>query len=168
MEQLGVLAKKARRNRDWPLSAVCDGVEELGVKLDPSALKKLEDGTRPGDPRVWGAIWQLLRLPLAELYLGLGLPLPTSEPVGVVAELLAMVRGMSEDAQRMVLLFAQHAPAYAAVAQGPLPLHRGIDTNVPMSSQSGISNEVMPDGRPIIVGHTGQYGSSPDVADKVG
>lgn len=123
MVVLGQIAKAVRLQKGYTLAGVCDLIEDLGAgKVDPSHLKKMEDGTRPGEPRVWGAIWTGLSLPLRQLYEGLGLPVPESEPTGHVAEAVTLLRGMPEDAQGVALYLIKHAPALRAIARGPLSL----------------------------------------------
>lgn len=118
---LGSKAKAARLARGYSLPTMCDVVEDLGGgKLDPSTLKRMEDGTRPGDNKVWGAIWRALNLPLRELYEGLGLPVPDTEPGGPVGEIVAVARSLNADGQQMLLMFAKHTPSYlAAVGHAP-------------------------------------------------
>ena len=78
--------------------------------MKPGTLARMEDGSRPGDPRAWGKLWQIFGLPLRELYEGLGLPVPDELPGGDVGEILELVRWMAPEAQRLVLSFTRHAP----------------------------------------------------------
>lgn len=106
-------------------------LKEAGVEVAPSQLSRMEDGTRPGDPKVWGLMWEALHLPLAELYEGLGLPVPSELPTGLVAEIMQLVEGMPTEAQRLTLSFARTAPAMLdnALRHSPLVAARAGDNN---------------------------------------
>jgi transcriptional regulator with XRE-family HTH domain len=114
---LGTQARTARKARGWSLADMCDMLRELEAgDITPSTLKRMEDGTRPGDARVWGKIWRVLKLPLRDLYEGLGLPVPGRLPAGTVGEILELVRPMPEESRRLVLSFARSAPSMLEVA----------------------------------------------------
>lgn len=114
---LGTQARKARKARGWSLADMCDMLRELEAgNITPSTLKRMEDGTRPGDAQVWGKIWRVLKLPLRDLYEGLGLPAPARLPTGTVGEIMELVRPMPEESRRLVLSFARSAPSMLEVA----------------------------------------------------
>lgn len=121
---LGARAKTERQLRRWSLGDVCTMVEDMGAgKIAPGFLQRMEAGTRPGDPAVWAGIWQALRLPLGELYAGIGLPPPPELPTGRQGQVLALMEDMPEAAQALILAFARHAPGMATV----VAVTKGID-----------------------------------------
>lgn len=120
---LGMLVRNARLERGWKLTDLQDVLREAGADVSPSQIKRMEDGTRPGDPAVWGKMWETLRLPLRDLYEGLGLPVPETLPSGSLAELMELARDMPEESRLLTLMFARHAPGMAeVVAQRHSPL----------------------------------------------
>lgn len=120
MATLGQIAKQARDGKGYTLATVCDIVEDLGAgKLDPTTLRRMETGERPGDAKVWGALWKTFGLPLRDLYEGLGLPVPVDLPDGTLGRLMAVAGELGAPGQEMVLMFAKQAPSYLAVAGSP-------------------------------------------------
>jgi transcriptional regulator with XRE-family HTH domain len=124
---LGARVQEARKSRGWSLADMTDVLAELGAGVvKPGTLARMENGSRPGDPQVWGAMWRVLNLPLRELYEGLQLPVPEDLPSGSAAEILHLVHDMTEESRRLTLSFARHAPAMLAAATAPveMPLAR--------------------------------------------
>ena len=101
---------------------MADILKEAGTDIKPGALSRMETGKRPGEPEVWGKIWQALRLPLRGLYEGLNLPTPTELPSGLIAELVEVVREMSEREKGLTLGYARHLPALLVAAESRQPL----------------------------------------------
>lgn len=113
---LGERAKAARTAKGYSLADMCALIEDFGGgQVKPGTLKHMEDGVRPGENHAWGAIWRSLKLPLRELYEGLGLPVSDSEPGGTIGQLLSVVQPMNKQQQQLVLMFATHAPSYGAL-----------------------------------------------------
>ncbi len=114
---LGVRARTARKRRGLSLADMVEVLRELDVDTTPASLSRMEDGSRPGDPRTWGGIWRVLDLPLYELYEGLGLPVPDGELRGIPAEILTAVQSMPADAQRAALVLIRYTPQAVAAAK---------------------------------------------------
>lgn len=128
MTTLGERARDARKSRKWTLDDVCAMVADLdGGIIAPGTLQRMETGERPGEPRVWGAIWKALGLPLRELYQGLGLPVADSEPSGTIGEILSVARSLNADGQALLLMFARHTPSYQMVAGAMSAMKADLD-----------------------------------------
>lgn len=133
--------RAARKARGWTLADMAEVLKETGVSaIHPSTIARMEDGSRPGEPRVWGKMWEVLQLPLRELYEGLELPVPEQLPNGTVGEILELVRSMPDEAQQLTLGFARHAPALLVAAmlpsQPPLGLTSREEDTVPTGPKS--------------------------------
>lgn len=93
-------------------------LEDRGVgQINIGTLQRMEKGTRPGEPIVWGKLWEIYGLPLRELYEGLQLPVPTELPTGTLASVLSEVERLPWQGQEMVLAFARNARSYVALGQ---------------------------------------------------
>ena len=113
---LGEAVKTARTSAGLSLVDAHQALASMGEDVSLSQLKRMEDGQRPGDPRIWGALWQLFRLPLYDLYKGLGIPRPPGMEPSLANEIASAVATMPEPAQRLVLGFTRHAPALVTYA----------------------------------------------------
>lgn len=71
----GVRVRKARDDRKWSQRKLAEELDRLGVKLDPSAVTRIERGTREVKLREAAAIAAALAVPLEDLA-----PPPTSTP----------------------------------------------------------------------------------------
>ena len=122
--EMGERARAARKRRGLELPDMVETLRELDIDVSVAQLSRIERGERPGDPRVWGGIWEALGLPLHDLYRGLGLPVSEAEPTGILAEIISSTRKMPPDAQQLVLGFARQAPQLLVSAQAKAPEHR--------------------------------------------
>lgn len=121
---LGAIARQARDARGWKLGDVSAALKEAGVEIGPGQISRMENGSRPGEPTVWGTMWTIYNLPLRDLYQGLGLPVPDELPAGDAAEIAALVQGMDPEARSLTLSFARNAQAMYLAAQRHSPLVR--------------------------------------------
>lgn len=71
----GIRVRKARDNRKWSQRKLAEELSTLGVKLDPSAVTRIERGTREVKLREAAAIAAALAVPLQDLA-----PPPNSSP----------------------------------------------------------------------------------------
>lgn len=71
----GVRVRKARNDRKWSQRTLAEELDKLGVKLDPSAVTRIERGTREVKLREAAAIATALAVPLQDLA-----PPPNSSP----------------------------------------------------------------------------------------
>lgn len=63
----GVRVRKARNDRKWSQRTLAEELDKLGVKLDPSAVTRIERGTREVKLREAAAIATALAVPLQDL-----------------------------------------------------------------------------------------------------
>lgn len=113
---LGARVKAAQATRGLGLMDTVVALRELGEEVPVSTLGRMLDGSRPGDPRVWGKLWELFALPLDQLYSGLGLPIPLGEPSGLDAEIYTTVNQMDDPMKHLVLSYARNLPGQLAAA----------------------------------------------------
>lgn len=71
----GVRVRKARTDRKWSQRTLAEELDKLGVKLDPSAVTRIERGSREVKLREAAAIATVLAVPLQDLA-----PPPNSSP----------------------------------------------------------------------------------------
>lgn len=71
----GVRVRKARNDRKWSQRTLAEELDKLGVKLDPSAVTRIERGSREVKLREAAAIASALAVPLQDLA-----PPPNSSP----------------------------------------------------------------------------------------
>lgn len=129
---LGATVRAARKTRDMSLADTQEALKELLIDCPVSQLARMEDGSRPGDPRVWGGLWRLFRLPLNSLYEGLHLPTPPLALGSVTQEIVAAVEPLPEETQRVALGLVRHLPGVlnaAGLRHSPLVPATGAGDN---------------------------------------
>lgn len=149
---IGAMAKKAREEKGWNLPEIQAVLKEAGVDVSLGQIKRMEDGSRPGEPAVWGAMWTIYHLPLRDLYQGLGLPAPDELPTGEAAEIAALVDGMTTGGRRLTLSFARMADAMFYSSQRHSPLANRQDDAAGFPKRST---------RPVLGGVAGENADDP-------
>lgn len=107
---IGPIVRAARKKRDMSLADTVDALKEALVDVSVSQLQRMEDDSRPGDPRVWGGLWKLFRLPPDDLYRALGLPVQPAKLNPTLSAIIAAVEPLPEATQEVVLGLARSLP----------------------------------------------------------
>lgn len=153
-ERLGKLVTTARNAKGWSLYELSRQLEAGGFgRVNPGTLGHMAVGTRPGDPKLWSALWSVLRLDWTELYAEWGLPDPKEGEDREVREFSNVFVGLSAPARTLVASYARHADQYVesigvlsktpVVRRAPLQNRRNLRDD-PATSGPGAEDESGP------------------------